>query len=67
MTDCFYSKVLSKFVGLQPDHATGAQVLGDCFMRLSQREQAEEMYRLVLKRHPNHTIALHNLGEANSM
>ena len=56
-------EVLTKFVSLSPDHANGAQVLGDCYMRLSQRAKAEEMYELVLRHHPNHTIALHNLGK----
>ena len=35
-------------------------------MRLSRREKAEEMYQLVLRLNPNHTVALHNLGQSRN-
>ena len=60
-------ELLSKLATLYPDHLNGVQLLGDCYLRLQHQKKAEEMYRLVLRQNPNHTTALHNLGQLQSM
>ena len=60
-------ELLGKLASLYPDHLNGVQLLGDCYLRLQQQKKAEEMYRLVLRQNPNHTTALHNLGQLQSM
>ena len=53
---------LHQLVQHHPQHLNGAQLLGDCYFKSNQLDQAEHLYRHVLNYSPTHVAALHNLG-----
>ena len=46
-----------------PLHINGLSQLATCHMQMGERQQAKEMFTEVLKRDPNHNMALQNYGE----
>lgn len=57
------AKYFNMLLTMLPDHLRATLELGDCYMRMKEREKARDIYEEVLRKDPANKLALTNLGK----